>query len=212
MERPDLADELGRMASTDLALRQRLADTGELFGGYHPEMRAVHRRNGDRLSEILDQLGGWPGFGLVGVDGSEAAFLIAQHDIANPPLLRRAFDLYETAVAAGEAEPRRLAHLEDRICYFEGRAQRYGTQLGWDSNGRFGPWPPVEDPGSVDRRRAVLGLSTLAQALADAAADRPATRPSAEVMAEHDAADNFARQVGWRPSSDGPRIRDDAGM
>lgn len=199
MERPDLADELTRLADDDLSVRARLAETGELFDGYHPEMRAVHRHNGDRLAVIIDEIGGcWPGSRLVGEEGSEAAFLIAQHDIANPPLLRRCRELYTDAVANTDAEPRRLAYLDDRISYLEGRPQRYGTQLGWNHDGEFGPWPPLDDPDQVDELRAGLGLEPLADHIAEASEDRQPNRPAAEVRAEHDKEDAFARQTGWR--------------
>ena len=198
--RPDLADELQRLAAEDLAVRQRLLDRGELHGGYHLEMRSIHRRNGDRLSAILDEIGCWPGFRLVGGPGSEAAFLIAQHDIANPILMRRCRDLYEAAADLGDADPRRLAYLEDRIRYLEGRAQRYGTHLGWDETGRFGPWPPIEDPGAVDAERHHLGLPALSESIEAQRPDHALPRPVAEVIDEHRVADAFARDAGWRSS------------
>ncbi|MEM9132248.1 MAG: DUF6624 domain-containing protein [Actinomycetota bacterium] len=168
MEHPELASELARLAREDLTVRDRLAKSGQLFRGYHPEMRAVHRRNGDRLAEILDQLGRWPSHQLIGRDGSSAAILIAQHDIANPALIRRCRELYGSAVEQGEAEPAKLAQLEDRIRYFEGRHQWYGTHWGWDEDGEFGPWPPVEDPDLVDDRRSKMGLPPLAEAIVSA--------------------------------------------
>lgn len=202
MERPELAEDLTRMAAEDLEVRGRLAETGELFGGYHPEMRTVHRRNGDRLTEILDELDCWPGRRLVGEDGSAAAFLIAQHDIANPALIRRCRDLYQTAVEADDADPAAGAGLEDRIRYFEGRSQRYGTHWGWDTDGRFGPWPPVEDLDNVDERRSEVGLPPLAEAIAAAGRDRPSTRPVDEVVEEHRKGEEFAVQSGWRTDAD----------
>lgn len=198
MERPVLAEELQRLAEEDLAVRQRLLDAGDLFSGYDPEMRVVHRRNGDRLAAILDEVGCWPGHRLVGESGSEAAFLIAQHDIANPELIRRCRALYAAAIDDNDADPRRLAYLEDRIRYFEARPQRYGTHVGWNTDGEFGPWPPVEEPERVDERRGLLGLPPLAEAINAAAEGRPSRRPVDEVLDDHRRADDFAREVGWR--------------
>ncbi len=198
MERPDVADELERLAAEDLTVRQRLADTGELFGNYHPEMQAIHRRNGDRLQTILDEVGAWPGNQLVDDGGSEAALLIAQHDIANPRLMRRCLDLYTAAVEQGDAEPSGVAFLEDRIRAFEGRLQRYGTQVGWDDNGDFGPWPAVEEPDRVDERRAALGLAPLADAIRAAGTERPPRRAVDTVLRERRQIDDFARETGWR--------------
>jgi hypothetical protein len=161
-------------------------------------MRNVHRRNGDRLAMLLDSIGSWPGHRLVGESGSKAAFLIAQHDIANPVLMRRCRDLYAAAVEEVDADPTGLACLEDRIRYFEGRLQKYGTHWGWNDAGEFGPWPPLEDPERVDERRRNINLPSLAEATAAALADRPSRRPVQDVQHEHRQADAFARQAGWR--------------
>ncbi len=191
------------MAAEDLAVRERLIEAGQLFGGYNAEMRLVHRRNGDRLAAILDEVGAWPGHRLVGADGSSAALLIAQHDIANPVLMRRCRDLYSAAIERSDVEPAGLAYLEDRILAFEGRPQRYGTQVGWDDSGRFGPWPPVDDPQSVDSRRATLGLPPLAAVIEAGPRERPERRPVDEVLDERRRGDDFARQAGWRSSNPG---------
>jgi len=70
MRRPDIAGQLLAMANEDRAVRARLAATGELFDGHRPEMRAVHRRNGDRLAQLTTELAGWPGFRVVGRDNA----------------------------------------------------------------------------------------------------------------------------------------------
>ena len=198
VERADLAEELDRLAAEDLAVRQRLVEAGELYGHYNSEMREVHRRNGDRLTAILDEVGTWPGHRLVGADGSKAAFLIAQHDIANPTLMRRCLALYSVAVEQGDADADGLAYLEDRILAFEGRSQRYGTQVGWDDEGVFGPWPPVAEPDLVDERRATLGLGPLAEAISVRAAESVPRRPVDEVLDERRRGEEFARESGWR--------------
>ena len=41
------------MAADDGAMRERLVEDGSLFDGYNPLMAIVHRRNGDRLVEVL---------------------------------------------------------------------------------------------------------------------------------------------------------------
>ena len=188
------------MAGEDQAVRARLAATGELFDGYHPQMRAVHRHNGDRLAQITAELAGWPGFAVVGRDGSGAAFLIAQHDIAAPALMRQNLDLLRRAVADGDADPAGLAYLEDRIRAFEARLQYYGTQLGWDDAGAFGVWPLIEDAGTVDERRAQLGLSPLQEHVSRVAAGIPIrerTRSVEDLARHRREAEAFARSSGW---------------
>ena len=85
MEIESIRDELIRLAREDGDVRQRLAEDGSLFDGYNPLMALVHRRNGDRLEQIVDVVG-WPGVRLVGEDGADAAWLLLKHAIGQPEL------------------------------------------------------------------------------------------------------------------------------
>jgi hypothetical protein len=146
------------MAAEDRRVRAELAADGSLFDGYHSRMAEVHRRNAARLAAILDRHG-WPAAALVGEDGSAAAWLVLQHAIGDPPLMRRGLELL-SRLRPREIDPARLAMLEDRIRAFEGRPQRYGTQYDWDEAGKLEPLP-VEDPGRVDELRQSVGLGPL---------------------------------------------------
>jgi hypothetical protein len=129
----ELTQRLSDMAEEDQRVRAELAATGELFQGYHPRMAEVHRRNAQELEAIIE-LYGWPGKSLVGDAGANAAWLILQHAIGNPELQRKCLPVLREAITRGEMEPAQAAYLEDRICFFERRAQRYGTQFDWDEN------------------------------------------------------------------------------
>jgi hypothetical protein len=200
--RPDLRDERLRaellaLVRADEETRARLAADGSLFDGYHPAMEAVHRANAARLRAILDAHG-WPGRTLLGEDGAEAAWRIAQHAIGEPDLQRRSLPLLQEAVARDDALAWQAAYLEDRIRACEGRTQRYGTQLDWDDDGQLSPYPPVEDPGGVDARRAAVGLPPLEEAVqAHRAAASREPRPT-DLAARRRAAEAWARSVGWR--------------
>lgn len=156
-----LRDELLAMAAEDQTVRARLAADGTLFDGYHPTMQAVHDRNAARLTAIIDQHG-WPSRVLVGEEGSKAAWLVLQHAIAHPVLQRRGLVLLQDGVARGDVPPVEVAMLEDRIRFFEGRPQRYGTQYDWDENGELSSLP-IEDVEHVDERRLAIGLTSLAE-------------------------------------------------
>ncbi len=191
--------ELLALAADDERVRPLLAADGRLFDGYAPEMEAVHRRNAARLAELVGAHG-WPGRSLAGEDGAEAAWRIVQHAIGEPSLQRRCLPLLEAAAAAGEAPPLQPAMLADRIRYFEGRPQLYGTTVGWDAEGRLSPGP-LEMPGEVDARRAALGLPPLATSLRP---DPPADTGDMEMRRPADPAKHhadfeaWARRVGWR--------------
>lgn len=156
-----LRDELLAMEGEDIRVREELLSEGALGDGYHPRMREVHERNAARLKEII-AVHGWPGQSLVGQDGSHAAWRIVQHAIGDPSFQRSCISAIEKSVAAGEAPLAQLAFLIDRVCYFEGKPQVYGTQFDWDENGELNPWP-IEDSEQVDERRGRAGLNTIAE-------------------------------------------------
>src|SRR5688500_11170778 len=103
MEQP-LREELLAMRAADLSMREELERLGDLAGGYHPSMEAVHADNARRLKEVIAQFG-WPGRDLVGEDGAEAAWLIVQHAIGDPPLQRAASRCCETQRRAAMRRP-----------------------------------------------------------------------------------------------------------
>jgi hypothetical protein len=147
------------MADEDQSVRADLAADGSLFQGYHPKMAEVHNRNATRLTTIIEQYG-WPGCRLVGEEGAHAAWLILQHAVGNPSLQRRGLELLRRAAEDGDVPLPQGAALEDRICFFEGRPQKYGTQFDWDESGQISPYPAEDMPG-VDERRRLLGLGPL---------------------------------------------------
>src|SRR3546814_13780913 len=90
---------------------------------------AVDVSNQERLAEIFDEHG-WPGWSLVGQDGSTAAWAIVQHADLDLDFQRRGQELLEAAVDAGAASPGALAYLHDRVLVAEGQPQVYGTPRG----------------------------------------------------------------------------------
>jgi hypothetical protein len=192
----DLRRRLLAMAELDLAVRERLASDGSLFGGYHPEMQAVHEENAAKLTELIDSHG-WPTIEQVGEDGAEAAWLVAQHAISLPAFCRRCLAELKRAAEAGGVPRWQSAFLEDRIRWLEGRPQLYGTSFDWDEHGLMSP-TLIEDPEGVDERRAAVGLDSMAEATARhraGSADEPKPADFAKRRAEMEA---WARKTGWR--------------
>jgi len=154
-----IAAELARLAQADQEFRNSLPD-----GPLDPDtaMRGARLDVGhtDRLREIIDQHG-WPGHRLVGEDGAEHAWLLAQHADRQLDFQRQALRLLTDAVQREDATPRQLAYLTDRVRVNEGREQVYGTQMRATADRQVGPWP-IEDADQVDERRASVGLEPLA--------------------------------------------------
>ncbi|HUP95118.1 MAG TPA: DUF6624 domain-containing protein [Burkholderiales bacterium] len=189
-------DELLALKERDLATRSRLLQEGRLYGEYAEEMQQVHRGNAERLDEIVTEHG-WPGIGLVGLEGCRAAWLIAQHSICTPDRQRKFLALLTAAVARGDAPAQQAAYLADRIRFNEGKAQIYGTVLDWNDQGEL--TCTVEDPESVDKRRRELGLPPLAEYLEAQrkAADAEGAQPPGDRDAYTRKRDEWARRVGW---------------
>jgi hypothetical protein len=151
-----IANEIIEMARYDLQVREELLKAGKLSPGYNPDMERVHLKNAARLDEIINIIG-YPTSSKVGKEASEAAWLIVQHAISKPTLMKKCYALLSEA--SGDVNPQNLAYLHDRICYFEGRPQKFGTQF--DDRGLY----PVEDKDETIRLRKGLQLGTHDEAL-----------------------------------------------
>lgn len=110
-----------------------------------------------KIKVMLSQYG-WIGEDKVGVQASMAQFLVIQHsDIATQhqflPIMRQ-------AAKAKKMDAGSLAMLEDRVALGERKLQVYGSQINLDPNGAY--VMPLIDPDNVDKRRAEVGLGSLA--------------------------------------------------
>jgi hypothetical protein len=121
------------------------------------EMTRVDRANTAWLAKLTARRG-WPGRTLVGKDGAQAAWLLAQH--ADPESQPAFLNLMRVAISAGEASATDLAYLEDRVRMHAGRPQLYGTQFINDPQG-LRPWA-IDDPENLDQRRSSVGLGPFA--------------------------------------------------
>lgn len=189
-----LRRELLAMRENDHTTRERLAKTGELFDGYNAEMEAVHLKNAKRLEELIDEHG-WLEKLKVGEDGAEAAWIIAQHAISLPKLLRKILNLIENAAKPDEVSRKYAAYLADRIAFYENRPQRYGTQFDWNENGEMEVWT-LENEEKVDEYRAEVGLKPLEnKILRSKEYEENAPKDWRKRRRE---AQEWAKKVGWR--------------
>lgn len=184
------------MAAEDQRVRTELVADGTLFDGYHPRMAAVHRQHAARLAALMAD-GGWPGRQRVGEDGAAAAWLVLQHSIGDPAVMRRGLELMRAA-PPGDVDPVWVAMLEDRVRVCSGQPQRYGTQFDWEDDGVMRP-RPLDDPDGVDARRMAIGLPPLAEKLRELhdALARDGVRPPAAPAARRREIEAWERAVGW---------------
>lgn len=125
------------------------------------EINKIDTQNQKRLKEIVAQHG-WPGQSLVGKEGANAAWLLVQHADTDRAFQQKCLDLMK-AMPAGEVEKKNIAYLTDRVLVGQKKQQRYGTQL----DNKCEP-QPIEDPDNLDKRRAEMGLNTMAEYLKQA--------------------------------------------
>jgi hypothetical protein len=111
------------------------------------------------LKQTVQQRG-WPTKSMVGSDGANAAWLLVQHADADIKFQRKCLDLM-AALPKNEVSQTDFAYLTDRVLLAEGKKQIYGTQFEW-VDGKLQP-QALEDEANVDKLRADVGLTSLAE-------------------------------------------------
>lgn len=151
-------DQGGRMAMDAEAARYEGAARDSAVAAVWARQAVTDAANLARVEAIIAARG-WPGFGVAGRDGSNAAWLVIQH--APLETQQRYLPVFQAAVDAGQAAPSELALLVDRIRVRTDRPQLYGSQARRDpATGAMGFYP-IEDEPNVDARRAAVGLGPL---------------------------------------------------
>ena len=161
---PRLRQELLKRVSEDQRIRNELIKQGI----DHPDpallaqMNRIDALNTARLKVIIKQHG-WPGPKLIGRDGTDAFFLLAQH--ADPAFQKKVLPLVQKAYSGGVLTGQNYALFTDRVLVQSGKPQRYGTSARpfdqW--NGKEPIFNPIEDEANVDKRRADVGLMPLSE-------------------------------------------------
>lgn len=118
-------------------------------------MQHVDSVNQEKICAILDSVG-FVGSDKVG-DACSVFWLVIQH--APLSLQKKYFPLFSEAASHGELSLENLAMMDDRIAMFEGRPQKYGTQIDG------GKLYPLLDAERVDQWRHDMGLPPLAEYL-----------------------------------------------
>lgn len=116
-----------------------------------------------RLKEILQEFG-YPGYDLVGKEGSNHFWLMTQHADKDVDFQLNVLRQLKAEVDKNNADPRNFALLTDRVLVNTGKKQVYGTQVTYNQFGQAYP-KPLSDSIDVNKRRAEVGLEPLEEYL-----------------------------------------------
>jgi hypothetical protein len=123
--------------------------------------------NGRYLRQVVGQYG-WIDIPRFGRAAAAAAILIVKH-ADDVPLMQAAMPIVERDARENGGGKELVSILVDEVLITTGHAQKYGTQIADDANGK--PYVvPVEDPAKVDEYRKTLGILSWAEYLKRASA------------------------------------------
>jgi len=120
----------------------------------------IRRKHNHELKEIIQQYG-WPTYESIGTEGSEALWLLVQHQDEDVEFQKLCLGLLKSRVEQGQASYKNYAYLLDRTRMNEKLPQIYGTQWG-GNKGEIAPYQ-VENIGQLDERRSQAGLCSLSE-------------------------------------------------
>jgi hypothetical protein len=160
VQNPELRDFLLNLKKVNQSIRAELIAKGygRLDSLDLARQAAVDEANQEHLKEIVENFG-WPDRFMVGMDGVEAAFLIAQN--SDHAFQRQILPAIRAAYQRGDLVSGDYALYVDGILVEESNVQRFGTQA-YVEEGKLKLYP-IEDRANVDERRAELGLEPLAE-------------------------------------------------
>ena len=164
IKKPDLRIELIERAARDQRIRNELIEKGiaEPDPALLAQMKKLDADNTARIEAIIRKYG-WPRLKLIGQDGTEAFFLLAQH--ADPAFRKKVLPLVQQAYKSHDLTGQNYALFIDRVLVESGKPQIYGTSAKPFSewNGKEPVLAPIEDQINVDKRRADVGLMPLSE-------------------------------------------------
>ena len=125
--------------------------------------KLMRKKDSINLIKVIKILGekGWVGKDVVGAQANQTLFLVIQH--SDLKYQQKYLPMMREAVKKGNANPGNLAYLEDRVALREGRRQIYGSQSSKNKTTNKLYISPMIDPDNVDKRRAEVGLGTMAE-------------------------------------------------
>lgn len=184
-------EKLTPLVERDQYIREALIQRGVLEDTYHPEMEKLHLENASKLKALI-KTKGFPVLSNAGEQGVRLSWLIVQHAISNPDFMKECLIQMRLAAAQDDYPKELIAYTEDRVAYYEGRGQLFGTNFDWQE-GELRP-TLIEDPKFLDQRRKAYGLPPIGETLFKIAH----TPPPKDPVKKEEEFQEWLRKVGWR--------------
>jgi hypothetical protein len=184
-------EKLIPLVERDMLIREGLVRRGILSDAYHKEMEKVHLENAHKLQKLIDSRG-FPVLSNAGEDAVRKAWLIIHNAISWPDFMKEGLLQMKFAASHQDFPMELIAYTEDRIRFFEGRPQLYGTNLDWQ-DGELKP-TPIEAPDEANLRRRAMGIPPL-ESFTKNTFDKPPKDPESKAQEFK----KWLSRVGWRP-------------
>jgi hypothetical protein len=161
-----VTQQLFAIDELDQKYRNQIDEVESKYGKGSAEIKALYdsmtladSMNLIQVESIIEKYG-WLGYNEIGSQANSTLFMVIQH--ADLKTWRKYLPIMETAVESGKAKVADLALLQDRLNLYEGRKQVYGSQVIWSKTNNKYFVLPIDDPDNVDKRRATVGLPSMA--------------------------------------------------
>jgi len=121
---------------------------------------SVYKKHQKILDSIF-AIYGFPGYDLIGKEGSQNFWLMAQHADHDPKFQQKVLKQMKIEVAKENADPVTYAKLTDRVNLNLGKRQIYGTQVTYNLQICQAYPKDLTDSIHVNKRRAEMGLEPI---------------------------------------------------
>lgn len=174
----ELTNELDSILEIDQKYRGEMQSVQKEFGWGSEEMKKlwikqnkIDSSNLQRIIEIINEVGGYPGKSLVGNSASKTTFLVLQH--APDSIQEKYYELIVNAAKNNELKRGYAAMYQDRYLMHRGQPQIFGTQVKseFEIDSLTGEkikhtfvWP-IADTNNIDSLRLWNGLGNLEEYL-----------------------------------------------
>lgn len=169
-----LSRELDSIFQADQQYRMEIMEAQKAFGFNAPQTQslwakqmAIDSSNLQRIVEIIEQVGGYPGKSMLDYPANEVTFYVLQH--APISVQEKYYDLIVEAAQKNELNKGLAAMYQDRYLMHHGKSQIFGTQVRFEQvqDSATGAmidsayvWP-IADTTRIDSLRMWNGLGPL---------------------------------------------------